>query len=320
LEPLRDEAIYPHINRKEYAPTIYPPTAQLVYWTATRISETVTAMKLAMLFFEALCIWAILRLLAARGLPSTLVLVYAWHPLAIWEVAGSGHIDIVAVAFLMLAIVAAESGRRGAAGAALAAAVLAKFFPLALAPALWRRWDWKMPLAMLVAGTVLYLPYISVGTQVLGFLGGYADEGGLSAGEGFLLSALFRRAGVGEASLPLFVLCALGLLAAFAWRTTFRPDPERPDISGAFALASAFTVLVSPHHAWYFLWLIPFLCFVFSPSVLYLTVVATALYRVGWPPSLFGAALLYVPFCLLLVLETLRPFPFKEITDERAHT
>jgi alpha-1,6-mannosyltransferase len=318
LAQLQDDAIHPNINRKEYAPTLYPPTAQIVFWAATRISETVTAMKLVMLAFEVLGIWAILRLLAVRGLPGPLVLIYAWHPLAIWEVAGSGHVDIVAIAFLLLAMLAAERGRRYAAGVALAFATLAKFFPLVLAPALWRRWDRRMPLAMMVTSAVLYFPYLSAGSSLFGFLGGYADEGGLKTGEGFLLSALFREVGLGEAALPLFVLCALGLLAALALRTLFRADAERLDIPGAFAIAMAFTLLISPHHTWYFLWLVPFLCFKHSPAVLYLTLAATALYRVGWPPSLFGAGLLYLPFCLLLVLEKVRPFTVEEVMHESA--
>jgi alpha-1,6-mannosyltransferase len=318
LERLRDEAIYPGINRADYAPTIYPPTAQLAFWAATRLGETVTVMKLAMLAFEAAAIWAILKLLAARGLPGPLVLIYAWHPLAIWEVAGSGHVDIIAVAFAMLAMLAAERKLLWSAGAALALAACAKFFPLVLAPALWRRWDWKMPLATAITGALLYLPYLSAGRHVFGFLGGYADEGGLTTGDGFLLAVLFREAGLGDAALPAFLLCALGLLAALALRTLFRAAPERPDITGASAIAAAFTVLISPHHAWYFLWLTPFLCFALSPSVLYLTLAAPALYRVGWPPSLLGAALLYVPFLVLLVIETARPFTFKEIAHERA--
>jgi hypothetical protein len=77
-------------------------------------------------------------------------------------------------------------------------------------------------------------------------------------------------------------------------------------------------VLVSPHHAWYFLWLVPFLCLSFSPAVLYLTLAAPALYRVGWPPSLTGAAFLYVPFALLLVIENSRLFTLKEVPHESA--
>ena len=318
LERLRDETIFPNINRRDYAPTIYPPTAQIVYLMATRFGESLTIMKLAMLVFEALAIGAILMLLAARGLPSCLILVFAWHPLAIYEIAGSGHVDIVAVAFMMLAILAAERGRQGAAGAALALATCAKFFPLVLAPALWRRWGRKMPLAFVATAVAVYAPYRSVGSQVFGFLGGYADEGGLRTGEGILLSAIFRELGIVDHAVPLFIACALLLLAALSWRAVFRPDPDAPDIRAAFTLATAVTVLISPAHAWYFLWLIPFLCFFPSPAVLHLTLAATALYRVGWPPSLFGAALLYVPFGLLLLLENSRLFSLKEFRYESA--
>jgi len=318
LAHLRDAGIQEKINRKEYAPTIYPPMAQIVFWAATRLGETVITMKLAMLAFEALAIFAILKLLEARALPRHLVLIYAWHPLAIWEVAGSGHVDIIAVAFMLVAILAAQRGRAWAVGAALAAGVLAKFVPLVVAPALWRRWDVRMPLATLLAGAALYVPFLSAGEQIFGFLGGYADEGGLRTGEGFLLAALLREAGLGAAALPLFLVLALSTLAALAWRTVFRANPERPDIKSAFILATVFTVIISPHHAWYFLWLIPFLCFVFSPAVLYLTLAATALYRVGWPPSLTGAAMLYGPFLILLALENHKLFSQKEAPYESA--
>jgi len=352
LAHLRDAAIYPGINRANYAPTIYPPTAQLVFWAATRFGESVTVMKLAMLGFEALAVWAILGLLAARGLPSALVLIYAWHPLAIWEVAGSGHVDIVAVVFLLLAMLAAERGKPWAAGAMLAAATLVKYFPLAIAPALWRRGDWKMPLATAGMAGLLYLPYLSAGAKIFGFLGGYADEGGLRTGEGILLAALLREAGLGAVALPLAIVIGLGGLAVIAWCAAFRSSPERPrafsssiepknssrSLSGrafsqktgshfsgkrssltyAFAIAAAVTALISPPHAWYMLWLVPFLCFRASPATLYLTLAATALYRVGWPPSLIGAGVVYGPFLVLLIIENSRFFPIKESADECA--
>src|SRR5262249_17954162 len=85
LTPLRDGAIYPYINRADYAPTIYPPTSQIVFYLVTRISEAPIAMKAAMLAFEALAVWAMLRLLALRGLPRSRILLYAWHPLPVWE-------------------------------------------------------------------------------------------------------------------------------------------------------------------------------------------------------------------------------------------
>src|SRR5246127_2983463 len=45
LSGLRDSAIYPHINRKEYARTIYPPVAQMFFFVATRVTQSVPGFK-----------------------------------------------------------------------------------------------------------------------------------------------------------------------------------------------------------------------------------------------------------------------------------
>ena len=317
LAALRDYAIYPNINRREYAPTIYPPMAQAVYFIATRFSESVTAMKLAMLAFEGIAIWAVLGLLRARGLSPALIGIYAWHPLPLWEVAGSGHIDIVAVAFIWVAFLAAERGWRFAAGIALAAGAMTKYFPLALTPALYRRWDWKMPVAFGAAAAAIYLPYVSAGKKIFGFLGGYAGEE-LSGGDGFYIAAVLKSAGLGSLALPVFLVLAALILGALAISTGFRNDPAKPDLYGGFLIAVAFTVLFSPHYCWYFVWLIPFLCFYPHPSAFWLTLSATALYRVGWPPSILGASVMYVPFALLLILENLKRFQPEEAPHGRA--
>ena len=313
LAHLRDaDSIYPHINRRDYAPTIYPPAAQMVFAAVGQISQTVTAMKTAMLVFEALAIWAILKLLRARSLPPAFVALYAWHPLALWEVAGSGHIDIVAVALLLVTLVAAERGNRIAAGFALGAGFLAKYVPLALAPALWRRWDWKMPAGFAAAILLLYVPYLSAGGKIFGFLGAYADEAGLRTGDGFLGAALLKQAGLGAWSMPVFVTVAAAILGGLALLAVCRRNPEQPDLQATATIATAFLVLLSPPHPWYFLWLIPFLCFTQSLALLYLTLSASALYQLGWPPSLQGAAVMYGPFLMLLTFENLKAFSQKE--------
>jgi alpha-1,6-mannosyltransferase len=307
-----DDHIYPHINRRNYAPTIYPPTAQIVFAAMGHISQTVTAMKAAMLAFEALSIWAILKLLRARSLPPAYIALYAWHPLALWEVAGSGHVDMIGVALLLVALLAAERGNRIAAGMALGAGFLAKYFPLALAPAIWRRRDWQLPVGFAAAVLVLYLPYLGAGGKIFGFLGGYAAEGGLRTGDGFLGAALLKQAGLGSWSMPIFLAASAAMLGGLALLAIARKTPERPDLQAAGTIATALMILLSPPHGWYFLWLIPFLCFTPSLAVLYLTVSASALYRLGWPPSLHGAAVMYGPFLLLLFVEHLKAFSQKE--------
>jgi len=101
---LRDLEIYPHINRRDYAHTIYPPGAQILFLLITRIGASVLWMKAGMVALEALTIWILVKLLTALGIRREQVLIYAWHPLLLWEVASSGHVDGAALPFIALAL------------------------------------------------------------------------------------------------------------------------------------------------------------------------------------------------------------------------
>jgi alpha-1,6-mannosyltransferase len=314
LQGLRDEAIYPNINRASYAPTIYPPAAQLVFFAATRISETPVFMKAIMIAFEGLAVWAILQLLAARGLPATRVLLYAWHPLPVWEFAGSGHVDAMAIAFLLLAFVAADRRSPILAGMALAAGVLVKYFPAVAGPAIFKRWDWRLPAAFAASLAVLYLPYLGAGTKVFGFLGGYVAEEGFEQGSGIFLWQLAgtllhlpEHAFSFYFPLAAVVMAALGLAAV-----GLRREPKA-DLAAGMVLAVTFMVLFSPHYPWYFAWLIPFVCVYPLAAVIYLTGAASYLHISDWPPSLGDGLLLYGGFALILIGElAVRRFGKKE--------
>jgi len=138
LTALRDRAIYPNINRRTYARTIYPPAAEVVFAIVGRISQTVIAVKLAMLAFEVVAVLCLLRLLSLTRLPPERVLIYAWNPLVLWSFACDGHVDAIAVGLLAVALVCRAERRFGAAGAFLAGAVLTKFLPIVVAPAFLR--------------------------------------------------------------------------------------------------------------------------------------------------------------------------------------
>jgi hypothetical protein len=309
LTRLRDPLIYPHINRRDYARTIYPPLAQAIFLVVTRLSEAVTWMKLVMVGFEAIAIWLLLRLLATWRLPPERVLIYAWHPLAIWEIAGSGHVEAVVIALLALALWFRSGDRKAFTGAALAGAALIKLFPALLLAPFYRRWDWKMPLAF--AGTFLlaYLPYASVGSGAIGFLPGYLREEGLLHGWGiFPLAVAVRLLGLPESSGKLYLLCAVAALIVIALSQILRRTEDRGDrfVADALVLALAFTVLLSPHYPWYFLWLVPMLCFRLHVPALYLSVASFLLYelllRTSGPIFFRISAMLYLPFALLGVV------------------
>ena len=148
------------MNRVDYAHTIYPPAAQVIFAAVGRINQSVTAMKIALVLLECCGIGAMLALLRSAGLPASRILIYAWNPLAAWAVAGDGHIDGAAIGLLGMAMLAAVRRREGIAGLLLGAAALTKFLPIAVAPALWRRWGWKMPAATVLAIAVLYACYL----------------------------------------------------------------------------------------------------------------------------------------------------------------
>jgi Glycosyltransferase family 87 len=190
LATLRDTVIYPQINRADYARTIYPPVAQMVFAAVGRIWDSVMGMRLAMLGIEALGIVCLLRLLPLAGLPRERILIYVWNPLAVWSFANDGHVDAIAVGLLGLALLLRARHKDGWAGAALAGAVLAKFFPLVVAPALLRGARfWRPTLAGLAVIVGCYDLYIGAGWHVLGFLRSYGQDEGITSGHGIWLLA-----------------------------------------------------------------------------------------------------------------------------------
>ena len=193
---LRDSNIYPHINRRDYAHTIYPPGAQMLFLLITRIGESVVWMKAGIVALETVTIWILVKLLTAVGLRREQVLIYAWHPLVFWEVASSGHVDGAALPLIALAMLLYVRHKPVATGVALAAATLIKLYPIVLFPSplpdVWR--DWKMPAAVagLVAAGLCRLRERGPG-HVLGFLPDYAKEEGLESGSRYFLLTLARH-------------------------------------------------------------------------------------------------------------------------------
>ena len=310
LAALRDETIFPNINRSDYAPTIYPPVAEYIFFLGTRLSESLTAMKATLLVFELAGVLLLLRLLDDWGLPRARILIYAWHPLTLWEFAGSGHVDAAVVTFVALALWARRREAAWLTGSALAAAALVKFFPAVLFPALYRRWDWKMPVAAAATVIIAYLPFSGAGSAVLGFLPGYLHEEGLQSGSGFFLWNLARSVAplehVGPALYLALAAAALLLLAVHSLFTT-----AGGYLASAMTLAIAAMVLLSPHYPWYFAWIVPLICFTPRPSVLYLTVACPLLYFVPGGPDPEGARLrfewaIYGPFAALVAFELWR--------------
>lgn len=300
LAPLRDAEIYPRINRADYARTIYPPMAQVVFAAVGRVSGSVMGMKAAMLAFEGMAILALLQVLRLLGLPRERILIYAWNPLPLWSFACDGHVDALSVGFVGLALLARTRRRGGLAGALLALATLSKFLPMVIAPAFVHGGRiWRPVLAGTAVIAVLYGLYASAGGHVLGFLTAYGSEEGYDTGTGFwLLAGLSRIVALPPYAASGYVACigaAFVLLALWI----VRGQERRPDATMLYRdtaiLAGFVTAAFSPHYPWYYAWLaLP--CVVRPvPAVVWLSAAPVLLYVDPFGNRFAWAALVFVP-------------------------
>ncbi len=319
LGSLRDDAIYQHVNRRDYAPTIYPPTAQLVFRAIAAISQTPIAIKTTMVVFELLAIGCLWRLTMLAGLPPSRVLIYAWNPLAAWCYAGNGHVDALAIGLIGLVLLCRGQRRDGWAGVVLGAAILVKFLPVAIAPAIWRPWRWRMPLAAAATIALFYAIYSGVGARVLGFLSSYGREEGLSQGGGiWLLAGLSRLvplpgwaavayAALGAAALGFYAI-HMGLPGTRPGQHASRPADDIPQFCRrAGLLALGVMLLLTPHYPWYFPFLSVFAVIVPLRSLIWMSAAPLLLYLCPWNEFFLWPSLIYVPALVMASLDLRRP-------------
>lgn len=259
LEPLRDE------NHAKigfpYLRTIYPPLAQALFRLAHGLAPgSATALKALLMTFDAITIALLMLLLSRLGLPRERVLLYAWNPLVIKELANSGHVDAAAVCLLVASCALAVCRRPAASAAMLGLAALVKLFPLVALPALWRRW--APAHVVLCAGTFLigYVPFFEQGDLIVEAMGVYATHWEYNDSVFAILSALAEWGGAPAGGLALRVTVGLGV-ALLAVRAGAHSDGSDRGTLRAVAIAIAALLLASPTvQPWYVVWLVPFLC------------------------------------------------------------
>jgi alpha-1,6-mannosyltransferase len=279
---LRDANIFPNINRPDFAVTIYPPAAQMIFYLVTRLGDSVLVMKAAMLAFDAVTIATLIAILRLLGKTPVAVAAYAWHPLPVWELALNGHVDAAMMALVVLALWLTLRGRGLLGGLLATVGALVKPTALLALPVFWRPWDWRLPLAAAATVVLFYLPYLSVGWGVLGYLPDYAREEGVTTGSGFwLLTAVQGLTGPLVYGKWLYLPSAAAVLGLMALRAAFCADrTPKATISALAWLLFTFLFLLSPDYPWYFVVLVPFLALTPFLAAWILTVGAFVLHDV----------------------------------------
>jgi len=268
---LRD-AVWERVNHKDYT-AIYPPLWQLVARAVTAVHDSVTAMKAVLVGCEALMWLLLARLIARRGLPRERLLLAAWSPLALVEIAGSGHNEPLGMLLFTAALLALETGRTAFSAVAATLAFLAKLVPGLLALPWARRFrPWHALWCALLVSLAI-LPYASANRGLFRTLFGYGEHWRFNE----TVFAVF------DATLPppLPSVVALGLLLVLgAWLASRDRDPA----AGALAMASAWLLLMPSVLPWYALWLLPLLVLGDAPGALAFTGTVSLAYLVypGW--------------------------------------
>ena len=258
---LRDKVIWPILGFRD-VPTIYPPGAQLVFVLAGIVAPLkLGALKWAIEIADVASAILLIALLRRQGSDPRRFILYWWSPLPIIEFALNAHVDAVAIAWALAALLAAGGAWRGArvvAGIFLAMAALTKIYPLLFTIGIARREDRGFFAALGGTLVLAYLPIIPLGLGGGGFLGTYfqqrwVDQGILQR----FLGQIVTGAGGSAGLLTLLQLGCIGALclvvAWWRWRIGLTP-------AACILALSAIWMLFAPHlFPWYLPAILPFI-------------------------------------------------------------
>ena len=259
--PLRD-SVYEGLNHKDYT-AVYPPLFVLATRGVVAVDDSFTAMKAFLVGCELATLGVLALLLRRRRLPPERLLVLAWSPLALVEIAGSGHNDAFGLMWMALALLALDLDRPLLSALAVGAGVASKYLPGLVAAAWARRYRWWHVLAALALVGGLFVAYLDPASQKTMFLS-------LSKYSQFwrfnetLFAPLAAVLGSHEAAVRTGALLTLALALLLAWR---KVEP----VAAATAVVAAWLLLGPNVLPWYALWLLPFLVLRDEPAALLFT-------------------------------------------------
>ncbi len=300
--PLRD-AVYDGLNHKDYT-AVYPPLFVLATRAVVAVHDSFTAMKAFLVACELATLGALALVLRRRRLPLERLLVLAWSPLALVEVAGSGHNEAFGMLWVALALLALEADRPLLSALFASAGFLSKYLPGLVAAAWARRYRWWHILAGALLAAALVAPFLDDSSKrtMLLSLSKYAQFWRFNE---TLFAPLAAVLGSHGAAVRAGALLTLALALALAWRKT---EP----VAAATIVVAASLLLAPNVLPWYALWLLPLLVLRDEPAALLFTGTVSLAYvvypewqsgepwRLGWG----WRALEYGP-CLLVALRGL---------------
>jgi len=249
--------IWQQINHPEIS-AAYPPVTLLVFRIIAWLNPDPFYFKAVMIGFDiGVMIVLMLMIQQRRVLPSRL-LFYAANPLVLLYISGEGHLDIIQVFFLCLALYLILRQKSPAIGfLMLGLAILSKYFAVVALPFLVNGENRTKSLAVLIPLT-LYIPYLDAGAGIFQSL----TEFGTNFHYNDSMTALIRYVFGGQ-----YVFVSIWSLAiCLVWLYLFVHDQLR----SVYLAMGCLLVFLPTLHPWYMILIAPFLVFFPSRAWLYL--------------------------------------------------
>jgi alpha-1,6-mannosyltransferase len=304
LENLQDDRIFPHINRKN-DPTLYPAGAQVFFRIFYILAgDSVAAYKAIMVFFDLLTLLVLAALLHARRLSLSRIIVYAWNPLVIFEIAYSGHLEGLAVFLTAAALYLYAIHKKIAAIIMLALSAAIKLYPALLLAAFLNRGNRvKGIIAFAATLILLYLPFLGVGGKILGFLPAYLKNPyeSFNLGLKYLVMHL-----IPALDYDLLSLLFIGVLAIAGMIVFLKEKTDIEALRYAYILTGLLLILMPASlHPWYVILIIPFLVIYPNPGWLMFTGTVTLSYlKYASPQGIMPTWVLWAEYLSLFVMLT----------------
>ena len=299
--------IHSKINHPDYV-TIYPPMAQVLFGEGAALGGSITGLKAFLVLIDiGLCAFLIV-MLKRLEMPVWRSVLYAWNPLPVLEIAGSGHVDGAGLALVMAAFYlllyepktpGATASRRWPfllSGGLLACAGLVKLIPFVFAPALLllvpsgkRRYFFIGCVVTTILLGALFLPHLA---NINSSLGAYANNWEFA---GFAFNTLRTFTGSGAIARLLLSVCFLLVLCVTTYRlalkmklaTSFSTKALQA-LKACYIVALTFLLLTPTLQPWYALTLVAFLPFCAGPAGLVLCWAVFLTYQAQIPYFILG--------------------------------
>lgn len=307
---------HPHLR------TIYPPVAQAAFALAHQLGPwSLVGWRLVLLGFDVVTLSLVIITLRRLNLPLYWLVIYWWNPLLVKETFNSGHMDIVALPFVLGALLLAVDQQAVWAAGSLGLAVGAKIWPVVLLPVILRsvvRQPKRFIPALGLFGVLtlgMFIPVYAAGLDARSGLVAFGQSWEMNDALFMMIlwvvQHVLKLTAIHPGHGPLLarIVVAAALVGWIAWVVRRGADDPRQLGEQSLLIVAALFLLSPAQFPWYYIWLVPLLSLRPRRSLLLLTALLP-LYYLRFYCDARGSAdlfdygivwLEYVPVWILLI-------------------